>query len=321
MVVFIKMMLARIIKKLNKSYSIVIIPNSNDKIKKLSLKAPKLKMLITLVFVLSMALSVTIFINSSKADNDIDSDTKQVSNEELQKQVQNLSKIVAKQNETLTLSNSELNELKANDAFRKNQITEFTEMYNKIAEKYISKTSRGSTSKTNKNTALDLLKLSEIIGDLNKNVTIDEKLSSELELTNKNLQNYVDAIPTLIPAGGEITSPFGRRLHPISKVYKEHKGVDIDAQKGSGILAAASGIVEFSGYSSGYGYNVIIDHKNGFRTIYAHSSKLLVKQGANVKKGQKIALVGSTGTSTGPHLHFEIRLGNSPVDPTEYIDF
>lgn len=118
-----------------------------------------------------------------------------------------------------------------------------------------------------------------------------------------------------VPSNHTVTSPFGMRFHPVLKTYKMHTGIDIAANTGDEIVAAADGIVRTTGPYGGYGNTVIIDHIGGVSTLYAHCSHVLVKAGEVVKQGQKIALVGSTGISTGPHLHFEVRLNNIPVDP------
>jgi len=120
-----------------------------------------------------------------------------------------------------------------------------------------------------------------------------------------------------LPTGG---SKFGMRLHPIFKVWKMHTGVDLGAPWDANILAANDGVVIKAGWSSGYGNRIVIDHGGGIATLYAHANTLLVKEGDKVKQGQIIALVGSTGFSTGPHLHFEVRANGKPVDPLLYID-
>ncbi|MBR0139318.1 MAG: peptidoglycan DD-metalloendopeptidase family protein [Firmicutes bacterium] len=116
-----------------------------------------------------------------------------------------------------------------------------------------------------------------------------------------------------------VSSPFGNRLHPILKVIKFHTGIDIAAGSGTNILAANGGTVISACYNSGYGYMIMVDHGGGIVTLYAHCSKLLVSKGAKVKRGQVIALVGSTGMSTGPHLHFEVRINGEYKNPLEYV--
>ncbi|HEY5528422.1 MAG TPA: peptidoglycan DD-metalloendopeptidase family protein [Thermoleophilia bacterium] len=121
------------------------------------------------------------------------------------------------------------------------------------------------------------------------------------------------------PVNGNVTSGFGYRMHPIFHVMKMHTGVDISAGMGTPIKAAAAGTVIFAGWRGGYGQAVIISHGNGLATLYAHQSKLLVSVGDKVKRGEVIGKVGSTGYSTGPHLHFEVRVGGNPVDPMGYL--
>ncbi|MCQ2553053.1 MAG: peptidoglycan DD-metalloendopeptidase family protein [Clostridia bacterium] len=117
-----------------------------------------------------------------------------------------------------------------------------------------------------------------------------------------------------------VTSPFGNRRHPVLKKYKLHTGIDIGAGMGTDILAANSGKVIKAAYNAGgYGYYVMIDHGGGIVTLYAHSSKLLVSAGDIVVRGQTIAKVGSTGMSTGPHLHFEVRVNGQYVNPLDYV--
>ena len=116
-----------------------------------------------------------------------------------------------------------------------------------------------------------------------------------------------------------ITDVFGMRLHPILGYYKMHTGIDIGAAKGTDILAAADGTIIRTASSDGYGNYVMIDHGGGVVTLYAHSSKILVRVGDKVKRGDVIALVGSTGRSTGPHIHFEVRINGNYKDPLQYV--
>lgn len=123
------------------------------------------------------------------------------------------------------------------------------------------------------------------------------------------------------PAPGyyRITSPFGNRIHPIFKVKKLHTGIDIGAPYGAKIVAANSGVVQYSGWLGGYGKVVIIDHGGGITTLYAHNSRLLVSAGQKVSKGQAVSKAGSTGYSTGAHLHFEVRKNGVYTNPVPWV--
>lgn len=121
------------------------------------------------------------------------------------------------------------------------------------------------------------------------------------------------------PTNARITSGFGYRFHPILKIRRLHAGIDFGAPYGSPIRAAADGVVISAGYMRGFGNVVILDNGGGFSTVYGHCSRLLVHGGQKVARGQHIANVGSTGLSTGPHLHFEIRIKGRPVDPRGYV--
>ncbi len=124
-----------------------------------------------------------------------------------------------------------------------------------------------------------------------------------------------------IPVAGKITSPFGYRQHPIYGKRLFHNGVDIGAEEGTEIVAALSGTVKEAGAEETFGNYVILSHGNDLFTVYAHCKTLLVKKGQSVEKGEAIALVGSTGVSTGPHLHFEVRWGEYRLDPAVLVDF
>lgn len=121
------------------------------------------------------------------------------------------------------------------------------------------------------------------------------------------------------PIEGEITSPFGWRVHPITGDARFHSGIDIGGDYGDPIRAAAAGQVIYAGWISGYGYAVIIDHGGGISTLYGHNESLAVSEGQMVAQGQVIAYCGSTGNSTGPHCHFEVREGGEPVEPLGYL--
>ncbi|MEM6435446.1 MAG: peptidoglycan DD-metalloendopeptidase family protein [Cyanobacteria bacterium P01_D01_bin.115] len=123
----------------------------------------------------------------------------------------------------------------------------------------------------------------------------------------------------VFPVNGRITSGFGYRRHPILGTSRLHAGVDFGAPQGTTIYAADSGSVIYAGWYGGYGRTVIVDHGGGITTLYAHSSRLFVSVGQAVTQGQAIAAIGSTGLSTGPHLHFEVRQNGNPVNPMAYL--
>lgn len=156
-----------------------------------------------------------------------------------------------------------------------------------------------------------------------------ERYQEELDLINlemllSSMENndsiYVGGI-FLWPVPGyyTITSPFGMRLHPILKTYRVHTGMDIGAPMGTYVLAANSGVVSKATFSVSYGNLVMVNHGNGISTAYAHGSEILVEEGQEVKRGDVIMKVGSTGWSTGPHLHFEIIVNGTKIDPYPYV--
>ena len=121
------------------------------------------------------------------------------------------------------------------------------------------------------------------------------------------------------PVNGVVTSPYGYRTHPIFGTTIYHSGIDIGVDYGTPVHAADGGVVVEAGWISGYGYAVIIDHGNGLSTLYGHNQELAVSEGQSVSQGQVIAYAGSTGNSTGPHVHFEVRANGDPFDPSAYL--
>lgn len=145
-----------------------------------------------------------------------------------------------------------------------------------------------------------------------------QKLIQEAQSFNESNKGFtpIRSEKTFIwPVRGVITSGYGYRMHPIRGRVIFHSGIDICAMYGAPILATASGVVIYSGWYSGYGNTVVIDHGGGYSSLYGHCSTLFVAQTQKVRQGCVIASVGSTGLSTGPHLHFEIRHNGIPIDP------
>lgn len=163
------------------------------------------------------------------------------------------------------------------------------------------------------------LALQQIIEEYQNQITEIEKEIRILAIANVS-ERYVGgtmAWPT--PGYTRITSPFGMRTHPITGIFKLHTGVDIGAPYGSNFVAANDGVVTYAGYNRAYGNMVIIDHGGGITTLYAHGSEILVNVGDAVYQGNPVLKVGSTGYSTGPHAHFEVRINGDYVEPLNYI--
>lgn len=194
--------------------------------------------------------------------------------------------------------------------------------------------SRGDVSRPNgviaaemvSETAAQPVMLSSV-NRLNDSVHI---LSSQMDVQEEELEAllndvdarlaYLEARPSFLPVYGQITSRFGGRKHPFSKTYQFHEGVDIAAKSGTSIKVPGKGVVVFSGWKGGYGQVIEISHGYGLKTVYAHNSANLVKVGDKVSKGQVIGRVGSTGQSTGPHVHFEVHVNGKVVDPIKFVN-
>lgn len=127
------------------------------------------------------------------------------------------------------------------------------------------------------------------------------------------------AVPTIAPVRGWITSDFGVRRSPLTGHRQLHEGIDIASPYGAAVMASGDGVVVSAGRYGGLGKKLIVDHGYGLATVYGHNSEVLVKEGEHVRRGQTIARVGSTGRSTGPHLHYEVLLHGIPVDPRQFM--
>lgn len=147
---------------------------------------------------------------------------------------------------------------------------------------------------------------------------VEQMLQDEYELL-ADQKAFLAALPTRKPAIGYFTSGFGVRKSPIGGAVKMHEGLDIANRPGTSIHAPADGTVEFAGGKSGYGQTVVLDHGYGLQTWYGHTKKILVRSGQKVRRGDVIALLGNSGRSTGPHVHYEVRVHGTPVDPLSYI--
>lgn len=153
-----------------------------------------------------------------------------------------------------------------------------------------------------------------------KLIDLAKEIEDEIIKRSRNTGSYEGGqMQWPVPGYSRISSPFGYRIHPILKVKKLHTGIDIPAATGTPIVAAAAGTVIYAGTLGGYGKTVMVDHNGGIVTLYAHNSQILVKEGQVVERGETLSKAGSTGMSTGPHLHFEVRENGTYVDPMPYL--
>lgn len=165
-----------------------------------------------------------------------------------------------------------------------------------------------------------------------KETTLNNSIQKMQEESRKRLSSYTEitlyltdrhngarATPSIWPTEGRVTSNYGYRIHPLRLSTEYHSGVDIANEAGTPILAAADGVVRHSGWAQGYGMCAVIDHGFGYSTLYGHMSEIVAKEGTPVKRGQTIGRMGSTGTSTGNHLHYEVWTGGLPRDPMKYL--
>ncbi len=177
----------------------------------------------------------------------------------------------------------------------------------KIAKKYAVKISQ-------------LIKLNNLTSPNKIFVGQNIAIPSNESIERNQLASRSQRINYIWPVQGKITSKYGWRDHPIRKEYLFHTGIDIAIPYGTPIYAAEAGIVQFSGWSEGYGNLVIIRHRDNSLTYYGHNLELLVQKGDTIRQGKVIAFSGSTGVSTGPHLHFEIRINGRHTNPLRYLN-
>ncbi len=168
-----------------------------------------------------------------------------------------------------------------------------------------------------------LLKLAKKLDKINHQCQIQEESHNEIISSAETWKEKISSIPSIFPISKNdlifISSVFGGRIDPFCNQYSQHTGCDYVAETGTKVYTTGNGIVTFLNYSrKGYGNEVIIDHSFGFSTRYAHLDKILVETGDSVSRGQMIGMVGNTGRSTGPHLHYEVRFEGRPLNPFFY---
>lgn len=202
--------------------------------------------------------------------------------------------------------------------FDKLQDNDIVEMINKTTDEKDPATSIAEVITTTENSTE--VTENESIDALIPSVSATGGLDSEIKdksdaPANVSVNNYSLNQKMILPLKGTITSEFGARVHPIRGSLSYHSGIDIAAESGTPIKAAFNGVVIESEYDQWNGYHIKIQHDNGVMTVYCHCNELLFDKGAIVEAGETIATVGSTGSSTGPHLHFELRINDICYDP------
>lgn len=196
-----------------------------------------------------------------------------------------------------------------------------------IKETKVAKSQALESTKAQKNKQVAALNeeekaLQEKIDEYQKNVAdLEEQIKKAATTNNSNLNSSYNGSGMIWPTPNcrYVTSPYGKRIHPVYGYQGFHTGMDIGANNGSAVVAVQDGVVSLASWNGGYGNCVMINHGGGISTLYGHASKLAVKVGQTVKQGDVIMYVGSTGVSSGPHLHFEVRKNGSHVEPSQYL--
>lgn len=162
-------------------------------------------------------------------------------------------------------------------------------------------------------------KIRAFLKQIESSVRLEEVQQQELLQVLSDRRDLLASTPSIWPSKGRLTSSFGVRNSPFQRGVDFHRGVDIAAPIGTPVYAPAKGVVAFAGVQGGYGNVIFIKHRGGISTRYGHLNKMFVKEGQKVERGELIGHIGNTGRSTGPHLHYEVRVGGVSVNPQKYI--
>lgn len=304
-------------KKTQKKYfSVVLVPHSSSHVKVFKFTSFYAKLIACVVILIAIFVSSGLYISKMLEEN-----------ASLKKNLNELYSTTTEQSKLLDARSEEIERLQNESADFKevvnDKIEEFTKNFNAITDEYIEERSQKvSRSGERTETAFtnDMRNLKGTLDSLTQLYSRSGQPNADLDAAEAKIDKFMEAIPTLWPVSGSITDEFGNRRDPFTRKIKYHTGMDIGADYGKSIKAAAGGKVVMVDYIYGTGRTVKISHGNGITTLYGHCSKILVEEGQIVEKGEVIAKVGSTGRSTGPHLHFEVQLYGTPVDPLKYLE-
>ena len=286
----------------------MLIPNFTDKEKVIKLSALYSKLIAFIGIGLIALVCFVVFLVHTMNDN-----------LRLRTDVQ----ILTQEKKTLFESNSEqsnqIDTLKQKEEEVNIRIKDYTNKYKEITDTYISNKTSRSGDRNDRSFVTDINELRGILDNMDQTANIEIKAADMIEVEGK-LKEYMSSMPTVWPVNGRVSSNFGNEKDPFQNTTRFHSGIDIAADYGTDVKASGNGTVIFSGYKVAYGYVVFIDHGHDLVTVYGHNSRLLAKEGQEVKKGDIISKAGSSGRSTGPHCHFEVRINDNVVDPLKYLD-
>jgi murein DD-endopeptidase MepM/ murein hydrolase activator NlpD len=291
-------------------YTFIVIPHASPRLHKLKLPVRALYILAS-VGVVSFFVAVGLGFSYAKmAFKAADYDKLQVENTDLKIQKKNLEVATVKLGEKL--SNLEQKSAKIQNLIENDNTTKHSKLNGPaVGGSTVNYTTAEILKSSNLKEGLDLLKGRTT--ELESQLSLSEQVATQ----RMTMRRYT---PSIWPVKGAITSHYGNRSDPFSGDSELHLGLDISAIFKSQVHAPADGFVLFSGKKAAYGNLVIVDHGNGLTTRYGHLSGSLVIPGQKVKRGDVIGLVGMTGRATAPHLHYEVRLNDRPVNPRKYLD-
>ena len=305
-------------KKKDKEISIIIVPNARGKVKILKIKNSYVYFLISILVVSLVSLSY-FFVDYTNLKNSLyilSSKNLYTLSEVKDKQIEALDKKVTEQSAKIDAYIDYISYLSSLevDIRKMAMIPGVPVNINELIEqkrKDYSYTIESLAAKVQEN-EIKFKALDSQAKNVETNLIV-------LREATKEYNNIVEHTPNIWPVVGPIMSDYGWRLHPIYRNLEFHKGMDIDAVEGTPIRVTASGVVTKAGWNGGYGLMVEVFHREGVSTVYAHLSKILVDVGQEVEKGEIIGNVGMTGIATDPHVHYEVRINGSPVNPSTYL--
>ncbi len=289
---------------------------SRHELKIRTFKFPSIKTVYPVIISFT-ALSFVILITSGFfAGNGLDSETGSAimdENVRLRAQISELKEEIDRVNGRLSTVISMNNEIRA-----LNDLPRFDSAFFRIDESVAARDERSAISTSGLSTSID--DAFNLLAVLEKNLEIQSKFNKDLSSALVDKTSYLRGIPSIKPIDANFNrTSFGPRKNPVTGQPQFHTGLDMGSKFGQEIYATADGIVERADNFSGYGLCVIIAHESGYKTLYGHCSKLIVKKGDRVSRGTLLALVGSTGISTGPHLHYEVIYNGEHLNPADFF--